>query len=89
MFIIVQLLGIDVQAEYQTSDGRIDLLIKTDKYIYVTEIKLGDTAGAALEQIESKDYAAGFADDKRQIIKIGASFNKQTRRMGEWKVSVS
>lgn len=89
MFIIVQLLGIDVQAEYQTSDGRIDLLIKTDKYIYVTEIKLGDTAGAALEQIESKDYAAGFADDKRQIIKIGASFNKQTRRLGEWKVSVS
>ena len=84
MFIIVQLLGIDVQAEYQTSDGRIDLLIKTGKYIYIIEIKLGGKAQDALKQIEEKDYAAPFADDTRQIIKIGVNFDKQTRRLGEW-----
>ena len=86
MFIIVQLLGIDVQAEYQTSDGRIDLLIKTDNYIYIIEIKLGGTVDEALKQIEEKDYAVPFATDPRQIIKIGANFDKATRRLGEWRV---
>lgn len=86
MFIIVQLLGVDVQAEYQTSDGRIDLLIKTDNYIYIIEIKLGGTVDEALKQIEEKDYAVPFATDPRQIIKIGANFDKATRRLGEWRV---
>ena len=86
MFIIVQLLGIDIQAEYQTSDGRIDLLIRTDKFIYIIEIKLDGTAVEALQQIEEKDYAAPFAADTRKIFKIGVNFDKQTRRLGEWVV---
>ena len=86
IFIIVQLLGIDIQAEYQTSDGRIDLLIKTDKYIYIIEIKLGGTVDEALRQIEEKGYAAPFAADTRKIFKIGVNFDKQTRRLGDWKI---
>ena len=86
MFIIVQLLGIDIQAEYQTSDGRIDLLVRTDKFIYIIEIKLDGTADEALQQIEEKDYAAPFAADTRKIFKIGVNFDKQTRRLGEWVV---
>ena len=88
MFIIVQLLGIDIQAEYQTSDGRIDLLIRTDKFIYIIEIKLDGTAVEALQQIEEKDYAAPFAADTRKIFKIGVNFDKQTRRLGDWKERV-
>ena len=89
IFIIVQLLGIDVQAEYQTSDGRIDLLIQTDKYIYIIEIKLDGTAEEALKQIEVKGYATPFATDPRQIIKIGVNFDKSTRRLGEWKTETA
>lgn len=89
IFIIVQLLGIDVQAEYQTSDGRIDLLIQTDKYIYIIEIKLDGTAEEALKQIEAKGYATPFATDPRQIIKIGVNFDKQTRRLGDWKTEMA
>ena len=88
MFIIVQLLGIDVQAEYQTSDGRIDLLIRTDKYIYIIEIKLGGTVDEAVKQIEEKDYGAPFAADPRQIIKIGVEFDKSTRKIEDWRVIV-
>lgn len=89
MFIIVQLLGIDVQAEYQTSDGRIDLLIQTDKYIYIIEIKLDGTAEEALKQIVEKGYAAPFATDPRKIFKIGVNFDKQTRRLGDWKTEMA
>ena len=86
MFIIVQLLGIDIQAEYQTSNGRIDLLIRTEKFIYIIEIKLGGTVDEALKQINEKDYAAPFATDNHQIFKIGVNFDKATRRLTHWTV---
>lgn len=86
MFIIVQLLGIDIQAEYQTSNGRIDLLIRTEKFIYIIEIKLGGTVDEALKQINEKDYAAPFATDNYQIFKIGVNFDKATRRLTHWTV---
>lgn len=86
MFIIVQLLGIDIQAEYKTSNGRIDLLIRTEKFIYIIEIKLGGTVDEALKQINEKDYAAPFATDNHQIFKIGVNFDKATRRLTHWTV---
>lgn len=73
-----------VDAEYRTSAGRIDLLIKTDRYIYVMEFKYDGSAQEAIDQIESKDYALPFACDDRDIIKVGVNFNKETRNIGEW-----
>lgn len=73
-----------VDAEYRTSAGRIDLLIKTDRYIYVMEFKYDGSAQDAMAQIESKDYALPFACDDRDIIKVGVNFNKETRNIGEW-----
>ena len=89
LFVICELLTndkIDIEAERRTSNGRIDLFIKTEKYIYIIEIKLDGTAEEALKQIEEKGYAAPFASDQRQIIKIGVNFDKDTRRLGEWVV---
>ncbi len=73
-----------VGAEYRTSNGRIDLLIKTDKYIYIIEFKLNGSAEEAIAQIESKGYALPFASDPRKIIKIGVNFSKETRNVDEW-----
>lgn len=72
--------------ERRRSNGRIDLFVKTEKYIYIIEIKLDGTAEEALKQIEEKGYAAPFAADPRYIVKIGVNFGKQTRRLGEWVV---
>ena len=52
MFIVFKLLGFYTQAEYHTSKGGIDLLVKTDKYIYIMEFKLDGTAEQALQQID-------------------------------------
>lgn len=57
LFIVFKLLGFYTQAEYHTSEGRIDLVVKTDKYIYVMEFKLNGTAEEALKQINDKHYA--------------------------------
>ena len=44
LFIIFKLLGFYTQAEYHTSEGRIDLVVKTAQYIYVMEFKLDGSA---------------------------------------------
>ena len=84
LFIVFKLLGFYVYAEYHTSQGRIDLLLKTDKYIYVMEFKLDGTAEEALRQIDEKRYAIPFEADGRQLFKIGVNFSMQTRNIEEW-----
>ena len=84
LYIIFKLMGFYIDAEYRTSDGRIDLLLKTDGYIYVMELKLNGTACDAIEQIDAKGYALPFRTDGRKLFKIGISFSRTTRNIDGW-----
>ncbi|MBR2945124.1 MAG: ATP-binding protein [Bacteroidaceae bacterium] len=84
MYIITKLMGLYIQAEYRTSRGRIDLLIGTDKYVYIIELKLDGSAEEALSQINAKDYALPFAVDGREVVKIGANVTSETRNLERW-----
>jgi len=86
MYIIIELMGEYVETERATSNGRIDILIKTKDYVYVIEIKTDSTPDDALAQIEEKGYARPFADDHRKIFKIGVNFSTTNRRINGWKV---
>ena len=86
LFIVFKLIGFYVKAEYHTSEGRIDLVLQTDRFIYLMEFKLNGTADEALRQINEKGYALPFASDPRQIFKIGVNFSAKTRNIEEWKV---
>ena len=84
LFIVFKLLGFYTQAEYHTSRGRIDLVVKTDRYIYVMEFKLDGTAEEALQQIKDRQYALPFAVDGRKLFKIGVNFSKESRGLEKW-----
>ena len=86
LYIVFKLIGFYVQAEYHTSEGRIDLVLQTDRYVYVMEFKLDGTAEEALQQIEDKRYALPFATDKRQVFCIGVNFSNRTRNIERWLV---
>ena len=86
LFIVFKLVGLYTQVEYHTSQGRIDLVLKTDRYIYVMEFKLNGTAEEALRQIEERQYALPFASDPRQVFKIGVNFSSVTRNIERWLV---
>ena len=86
LFIVFRLVGFYVKAEYHTSQGRIDLVLQTDKYIYVMEFKLDGTAEEALQQINDKQYALPFAADSRKVLKIGVNFSNTTRNIERWVV---
>lgn len=73
-----------VDGEYRTSNGRIDLLIRTDDYIYVMEFKYDGSAQEAMDQIESKEYSQPFEADDRRIIKAGVNFSSTTRNIENW-----
>ena len=84
LYILCKLMGLQVDAEYQTSDGRIDLLLRTDKFVYVIECKIDSTARIALDQIKSKEYALPWSLDNREKILIGLNFSTTTRRPDDW-----
>ena len=87
MFILFKLLGFYTQAEYHTSEGRIDMVVKTHDYIYVMEFKLDGTAEEAMQQIESKDYPLPFECDGRKLVKLGVNFSNEKRNVERWVVS--
>ena len=86
LFIIFRLVGFYTQAEYRTSEGRVDLVIRTDQFIYVMEFKLDGTAEEALQQIEEKQYALPFVSDSRRLFKVGVNFSNATRNIEKWLV---
>ena len=84
LFIVFKLVGFYTQAEYHTSEGRVDLVVKTTDYIYVMEFKLEGTAEEAIAQIEEKHYARPFEADPRKLFKIGINFSNKTRNIERW-----
>ena len=86
LFIVFRLIGLYTKVEYHTNRGRIDLVLQTDRYIYVMEFKLNGTAEEALRQINEKQYAQPFASDGRQVVKIGVNFSSETRNIEKWVV---
>lgn len=86
LFIVFKLVGFYTQVEYHTSEGRVDLVLQTDKFIYVMEFKLNGTAEEALQQINEKHYALPFASDERKLFKIGVNFSSETRNIEKWVV---
>ena len=84
LFIVFKLVGFYTKVEYHTSEGRIDLVLQTDKFIYVMEFKLNGTAEEALNQINDKHYALPFEADNRKLFKVGVNFSSQTRNIEKW-----
>ena len=86
VYVVFKMLGFYVDVERHTSDGRMDMLVKTKDYIYIFEFKIDKSADEALVQIEEKQYAKPFEMDSRKIYQIGINFSSATRRIEGWKM---
>ena len=75
-----------VEVERHTYRGRVDVVMQTPDYVYIIELKINQTADAALQQIEEKGYARPFANDPRHLYKIGVNFSTETKLIDDWKV---
>jgi hypothetical protein len=79
------LLGVYVQSEVQTSDGRMDALIQMKDYVYCLEFKLDKSADEAIQQIKDKGYLEPFAHTDKKRIAIGINFSTETKKVAELK----
>ncbi|MDE6027976.1 MAG: ATP-binding protein [Muribaculaceae bacterium] len=86
MLLIFSLVGMHADAEVKTSDGRIDILVRTSDYVYIMELKYNRSAEEALRQIEEKRYDLPWSIDSRVVIKIGINYSSEKRRIDEWRV---
>ena len=81
VWVVFKMMGFYTQAEYHTSRGRIDLVIKVPGYTYVMEFKLDGTAEEALSQIKQQEYALPFSKDGSEVFLIGMNFSKESRNI--------
>ena len=84
LFVILHLLGLEVNVEVATSHGRIDMTVKTSQFIYLMEFKLDSSAEAAMKQIIEKEYDLQWRIDHRKIYLIGIGFSSSTRNISDW-----
>ena len=82
-FSIFRLLGVYIEAESSTNDGRIDAVVQTPKAIYIFEFKL-DNDPTALEQIKEKEYFKKYLLDKRDIYIVGVNFDSVKGNLAGW-----
>lgn len=86
MLLIFSLVGLHADAEVRNSDGRIDILVRTQDYLYIMELKYDKSAREALQQIERKEYALPWSVDSRKVIEVGINYSTEKRRIDEWEV---
>ena len=88
LYIIFSLLGqyngLDV--EVRTPVGRVDMVLRTSKAIYLFELKLNKSTAAALQQIDLKDYASKFALDGLPVVKVGINFDAERHTLSDWEI---
>ncbi len=78
-----RLLGIYVESQVQTSDGRIDALVQVDNYVYAFEFKLDGSASEALQQVKTKGYLQPYQNQGKNCIGIGINFSKELKKVEE------
>ena len=86
LYVIFSLLGMYVDVEVRTPHGRVDMVLRTADTLYLVELKLDQTAEAAMQQIDLKNYPERFALCGLPIVKVGINFDREKRTISDWKI---
>ena len=83
VYVVLRSIGVNVNGEVKTHDGRIDMVVDLPNDIYIVEFKLDKPASEAMEQIKGKDYAGKYALSGKRVTLIGISFSAEKRTIIE------
>ena len=86
LYVIFSLLGLYVDIEVRTPQGRVDMVLRTQQRLYLIELKLNKDAATALQQINLKDYASRFALCGLPVTKVGINFDSEKHTLSDWKI---
>ena len=83
VYVVLRSIGVNVNGEVKTHDGRIDLVVDLPEDVYIVEFKLDRPAAEAMEQIKGKDYAGKYALSGKRLTLIAISFSSGKRTIVE------
>ena len=75
--------GVSCRAEDRQANGQADVVAEHPCGIYVFELKVGESAEAAIAQVKAKGYDAPYRADARPVWLIGLSFDPETRQLAD------
>ena len=86
LYIIFSLLGMYVDVEVRTPKGRVDMVMRTATTLYIVELKLNQSAEAAMQQIDLKNYPERFALCGLPVVKVGINFDMERHTLKDWMI---
>ncbi|MFN8489710.1 MAG: PD-(D/E)XK nuclease domain-containing protein [Caldilineaceae bacterium] len=84
-YLIFLLLGLRIEAEVKTKQGRIDAVVELKDQIVLFEFKLDDDAETALQQIKANAYYQKYQLKSKAMILVGVNFDSEKRKVARWK----
>ena len=87
LYIIFSLLGAYVDVEVRTPMGRVDMVMRTATTLYIVELKLNQSAEAAMQQIDQKNYPERFALCGQPVVKVGINFDMERHTLKDWMIT--
>lgn len=88
-YLIFMLMGLRIQAETKTNDGRIDAVVEVADHIYIFEFKLDKDAQQAVKQLVDKAYVQKYGLHGKPITQVGVNFDSSIGQAREWQVVAS
>ncbi len=81
-------LGLDITVEDSSRAGRLDMAVLFNGNVYLFEFKIVERAaeGAALHQLQARDYAAKYRGRGEAIYLVGVEFSQETRNVAAFEV---
>ena len=87
LYIIFSLLGAYVDVEVRTPMGRVDMVMRTATTLYIVELKLNQSAEAAIQQIDLKNYPERFALCGLPMVKVSINFDMERHTLKDWMIT--
>lgn len=86
--LIFKLIGLRIDAEVYTNEGRIDAVIELPDHIFLFEFKLDKSAAEALKQIKSNEYYQKYRLKPKPLTLVGANFDSEQRKVTGWETEL-
>ena len=81
-------LGLAITVEDSSRAGRLDMAVEFNENVYLFEFKVVErvSSGAALGQLQARDYAAKYRSRGEAIYLVGVEFSQETRNVVAFEV---
>ena len=84
LFSIFMLLGISIEAESRTNEGRIDAVASHEGFVFVFEFKLDKNKELALDRIKDRDYFRRYMNSGKKIFLVRVNFDMERGQIQDW-----